>query len=312
MCALKTNITDIKTNKLKLIMGDIRKSVPVGFDWHKEKQNEDLMPTPDEAHRIPIVTNQMSKALKQLGTLGGGNHFIEIQEGSDGFIWIMIHSGSRNLGKRVADNYNKKAAFENEKWHTTVPKKWDLAFLPLGSYDANLYMAEMRYCVDFALANRKHMMENIKKAIKKNHPPVKFDTFINIAHNYAAMENHFGKNVMVHRKGATKAYEGEYGIIPGSQGTKSYIVKGKGNPDSFKSCSHGAGRLMGRKQAQRTLDLQEEIKKLNDQGIVHGIRSEKDLDEASGAYKDIDVVMENQTDLVDIEVELKPLAVIKG
>ena len=310
--AQKTNITELSTNKLKAIMGAIRKSVPVGFEWHKDKQNEDLMPELKEKHEMPIVHQQYDKAIKQLGTLGSGNHFIEIQKGSDGFIWVMIHSGSRNLGKQVADHYNKKAVQLNEQWCSSVPKKWELAFLPIETYEAKLYMNEMQYCVDFALANRKHMMENVKKAIKNNHPPVKFETFINISHNYAAWEHHFNRNVIIHRKGATKAYEGEYGIIPGSQGTKSYIVKGKGNPDSFKSCSHGAGRKMGSTQAQRTLDLQEEIKKLDDQGIIHGMRHENDLDEATGAYKSIDVVMENQKDLVDIEVELKTLAVIKA
>jgi tRNA-splicing ligase RtcB len=135
---------------------------------------------------------------------------------------------------------------------------------------------------------------------------------INIAHNYARMENHFGQNVMVHRKGATLATEKTIGIIPGSQGTKSYIVKGLGNKDSFTSCSHGAGRKMGRGQAMRELNLDDEIKLLDDQGIIHGIRSIKDLDEAAGSYKDISVVMENQKDLVEILVELTPLAVIKG
>ena len=126
------------------------------------------------------------------------------------------------------------------------------------------------------------------------------------------MENHFGKNVMVHRKGATSAREGQLGIIPGSQGTSSYIVRGKGNPESFNSCSHGAGRVMGRRQACRELDLESEKKALEDKGIVHSVRSKKDLDEAPGAYKDIQEVMENQKDLVDIVVKLSPLGVIKG
>jgi tRNA-splicing ligase RtcB len=126
------------------------------------------------------------------------------------------------------------------------------------------------------------------------------------------MENHFGENVLVHRKGAISARAGEIGIIPGSQGSKSYIVRGLGNPQSFQSCSHGAGRRMGRKQAQRELDFEHEIKRLNDQGIVHGIRNVKDLDEAAGAYKDIEEVMRNQTDLVEVREELTPLGVIKG
>jgi tRNA-splicing ligase RtcB (3'-phosphate/5'-hydroxy nucleic acid ligase) len=135
---------------------------------------------------------------------------------------------------------------------------------------------------------------------------------INIAHNYATIENHFNKNVMIHRKGATLATENTIGIIPGSQGSHSYIIKGKGNPDSFKSCSHGAGRKMGRKDAERNLNLDKEIKKLNELGVIHSIRGVKELDEAPGAYKDISEVMTNQQDLVEILVELTPLAVIKG
>ena len=140
----------------------------------------------------------------------------------------------------------------------------------------------------------------------------KFDEMINIAHNYATMENHFGTNVIIHRKGATSACDGEIGIIPGSQGTYSYIVKGKGNRDSFNSCSHGAGRRMGRKQAQRELNLEDEQKILDDKGVIHSVRGVKDLDEAPSAYKDIETVMSNQTDLVEIVTELTPLAVIKG
>ena len=143
-------------------------------------------------------------------------------------------------------------------------------------------------------------------------PGVFFPGFINIAHNYAAMETHFHKDVVVHRKGATSARPGETGIIPGSQGSPSYIVRGKGSEESFMSCSHGAGRKMGRKQARKQLDLRVEQKRLEDQGILHAIRRRGDLDEAAGAYKDIDEVMENQLDLVEVVICLKPLAVIKG
>ncbi|HEX3008290.1 MAG TPA: RtcB family protein, partial [Bacteroidales bacterium] len=162
-------------------------------------------------------------------------------------------------------------------------------------------------------ANRKLMMQNIVGAFtdlyKGNFPELEF---VNIAHNYARWENHYNTNVIVHRKGATSAREGETGIIPGSQGTQSYIVRGKGNSESFESCSHGAGRVLGRKQAERTLDLQAEIARMNEKGIIHAIRSKSDLDEAPGAYKNIGEVMENQNDLVEIMVELHPLAVIKG
>jgi tRNA-splicing ligase RtcB len=224
----------------------------------------------------------------------------------------MIHSGSRNLGFKVAKYYNDLAISLNEKWHTQVPKEWQLAFLPLDSEEGQNYMKEMQRCVDFALASRKLMMKAVKDCVVDIVGGVKFDKMINVAHNFAAIENHFSKNVMVHRKGATMAYDGQIGIVPGSQGTASYIVKGKGNPESFMSCSHGAGRKMGRKQAQRELDLGKEKAALDKLGVIHAIRNVKDLDEAPGSYKDISVVMKNQKDLVDIEVELKPLAVIKG
>lgn len=314
MCAVRTTqMSLINLDKLKTIMGKIRNAVPVGFKHHLKPQSIDLMPDPECGVIIPdpVIQYEFKSATHQLGTLGGGNHFIEIQQDPDGFLWIMIHSGSRNLGKKVADHYNKLAKMLNTRWHSSVPKEWDLAFLPSDTSEYNWYMAEMQYCVDFALANRYLIMSRIME-IFSDETNCEFGNITNIAHNYARMEHHFGKNVLVHRKGATSAREGEVGIIPGSQGTASYIVEGLGNPDSFYSCSHGAGRIMGRKEAIRTLNLKEEVKKLDDKGILHGIRGTDDLDEASGAYKDIDIVMREQSDLVKILVELKPMAVIKG
>ncbi len=468
MCAVKTSLTKIDTETLKKIMGEIRQAVPVGFKKHNEEQSYSLMPD-FSGIKIdrPIIYEGFDNALKSLGTLGSGNHFIEIQKGSDGFIWIMIHSGSRNLGLQVAKHYNQKAIEINEKYFSSVAKEQELAFLPLDSKEGDSYVKEMNYCVEFALVNRELMMERVKNIfwhiLGKESVPIGFAPMINIAHNYAVLENHcstcidnqsndnplhellsddetvskaqdslngyrpfvhscgglllkkedsvlkispslidaleqmthmfysltqgpalkhnhlsslnlcecesfseidkalnisenkfglgfshlFGvekdyrkwdrilgriflgfsaykincrinkdthsiSQVMVHRKGATKATEDTVGIIPGSQGTKSYIVQGKGNPDSFNSCSHGAGRKMGRKQAQRELNLEEEIKKLDEQGIIHGIRGIKQLDEAPGSYKDIDEVMANQTDLAEIKVELTPLGCIKG
>jgi len=260
----------------------------------------------------PIVLERFNCALKQLGTLGGGNHFIEIQKDEDGYVWIMVHSGSRNLGKRVADYHNNVAKGLNEMWYTKVEKEWDLAFLPIQTKEAKSYMKEMKFCLDYAFANRKLMMGRITEAIDEVLGATVYQEMINIHHNYATWENHYGKDVIVHRKGATLAREGTIGIIPGSQGTASYIVKGKGNHESFNSCSHGAGRKMGRKAAIRGLDLKSEIMRLEEKGIIHSIRSEKDLDEASGAYKDIDIVMDEQKDLVEIVTKLEPLAVIKG
>jgi len=318
MCAVKTSLTDIDTETLKKIMGEIRKAIPVGFSKHAKDQDYSLMPerfTTKLDFDGNIVSREYNNALRSLGTLGGGNHFIEIQKGNDGHIWIMIHSGSRNLGKQVADHYNKLAIDLNEKWHSQVPKEHQLAFLPTDSEEGQAYIREMNYCDDFAYANRKLMMDRvilIFGGIEEAGDIIQFEPMINIAHNYASLENHFGQNVWVHRKGATLAREGTVGIIPGSQGTKSYIVKGKGNKESFESCSHGAGRTMGRKQAQRELSLEDEIKALDDKGVIHSVRTVNDLDEAPGAYKNIDEVMENQKDLVDTMVELIPLAVIKG
>jgi tRNA-splicing ligase RtcB len=224
----------------------------------------------------------------------------------------MIHSGSRNLGKQVADHYNLVAEQLNKRWLSNIPLEWELAFLPIESQEAKNYIDEMQYCVDFALNNRMLMMNRIMTVISSIYPKMSIEPILNIAHNYAVWENHFGENVVVHRKSATLARKGMIGIIPGSQGSKSYIVRGLGNPDSFESCSHGAGRAMGRKEAERILDLAAEIKKLDDQGIIHSIRNKEDLAEATGGYKDIDIVMNNQKDLVEILVELSPIGVIKA
>ena len=315
MCAVKTALTELDQDTLKKIMGGsakykggVRSKIPVGFKHHSKKQDPALI---GHWEGLPIVTEEYASALKQLGTLGGGNHFIEIQKGSDGYIWLMVHSGSRTIGFKVAHHYNQLAIELNEKWKASVPKSWQLAFLPLDSQEGIDYLAEMKYCVEFASANRKLMMQGVKEALL-NVVATNFEEAIDVPHNYAAMEHHFKTNVMIHRKGATKAYKEQLGIIPGSQGTSSYIVSGKGEPESFMSCSHGAGRKMGRKQAQRELNLEEQKTLLDVAGVIHSIKNQKDLDEAPGSYKDIAIVMANQEDLVTIKVELKPLAVVKG
>jgi len=310
VCARKVFLKKIKTEDLKKIMAKIRKTIPVGFNRHKRGQDESLMP-PLPAGAV-CVAKEWNAARASLGTLGGGNHFIEIQEDDEGYGWIMIHSGSRNLGKKTADYYNKLAIDHCRKIKDFVSVKNELAYLPADSEAGKRYFAEMNFCLEYAFANRKLMMRRMEDIFKEFFPKVKFGKFINIAHNYAAREKHFGEEVIVHRKGATRAFAGQIGIIPGSQGTRSYIVEGLGNPESFKSCSHGAGRKMGRRQAIRNLNLEEEVEKLNRLGVIHAIRSRKDLDEASGASKDINIVLKNQSDLVKIIGRLKPVAVIKG
>lgn len=310
MCALRTNLTEISTSELKATLKEARERIPLGMNWHDEAQDESWMPAGWE--ELELVSRGYSRALKQVGTLGGGNHFVEIQRGDDGFIWIMIHSGSRNLGYKVAGYYNRKAELLNEQYHSAVTKKMELAFLPIETDEAKAYIKEMNYCVEFALANRKLMMSRMVDALATVVGEFEYGDIINKAHNFASWENHFGENVFVHRKGATRARKDELGMIPGSQGTCSYIVRGLGNAESFESCSHGAGRKMGRKHAQRELDLEAEKASLDAKGVVHALRSKSDLDEAPGAYKDIDVVMKNQTDLAEIVVKLEPLAVLKG
>ena len=315
MCAVKTSwkVEDIPADVLrKQIMRGIRKRIPLGMDHHKEAQDERYLPQGYDMDKLEIVKRRSQSILHEVGTLGDGNHFIELQKDEEDNLWIMIHSGSRNLGKQVGDYYNKIAAHLNEIWHSSVSPDIRLPFLARGSKEFEMYWKEMLFCIDFALCNRRLMMERIEEVLADSLKGIEFEPMINIAHNYAAFENHFGQNVIVHRKGATLAREGVIGIIPGSQGTASYIVEGLGNPDSFCSCSHGAGRLMSRTMAIKTLDMRQEVDYLEARGIVHAIRSQEDMQEASGAYKDIEEVIANELDLVKVKTRLLPVAVIKG
>lgn len=316
MCAVKTplKIKDLKNDLLKKIIGQIRHVVPVGFKKHKNSKKNLVL-----KKNLKIVKQELKNAEKQIGTLGGGNHFIEFQKDEKNNIWVMVHSGSRNLGFTVAKYYNEIAKDLNKNYEEKIPESWDLDYLFLDSREGKVYLDEMNYCVDFARENRKMMVDEVVDVVvnvcRKNGLEISQKDFgkkIDVAHNYACVENHFGKRVVVHRKGATSAKKGELGIVPGSQGSASYIVRGKGNKESFNSCSHGAGRKMSRKNARENLDLEKEKNKLEKQGIVHSIRNKKDLDEASGAYKDISEVMRNQKDLIEIVEKLVPIGVIKG
>lgn len=315
MCAVETNLkaSEIPAEVLrKQIMRGIRRRIPLGKNHHKELQDEKFLPEGFDIDKMEIVKRRQHAIRYEIGTLGGGNHFIELQKDEEGTLWIMIHSGSRNLGKQVGDYYNEIAAKLNERWYSAVSPEVHMPFLARQTQEFNMYWNEMQYCVAFALCNRKLMMERIEEIIADSIKEVEFEPMINIAHNYAAIEHHFDSDVIVHRKGATLARKGVTGIIPGSQGTASYIVEGLGNPESFCSCSHGAGRLLSRKSAIETLDLQQEIAMLEAKGIVHAVRSRDDLQEASGAYKDIDEVIANEADLVKVKTKLLPVAVIKG
>ena len=315
MCAVKTNIRARKMTKTllrKVVLPGIRERIPLGMNHHEEPQDEKYLPTGFDIDKLQVVKNHYKSIHHQVGTLGGGNHFIELQRDEKGCLWIMIHSGSRNLGKQVGDYYNKRAKWFNELYYSRVEPELELPFLPLKTPEFNNYWAEMNYCIAFAKCNRSLMMERIEEVVADALPDVEFEPAIDIAHNYAAWENHFGHNCIVHRKGAVRAREGEIGIIPGSMGTSSYIVEGLGNPDSFMSSSHGAGRAMSRMQAIKTLNLEEEIRRMEAKKIIHGLRVQKDLDEAASAYKDIDQVIALEADLVKIKTKLEPIAVIKG
>lgn len=315
MCAVKTNwkASEIPQRVLrKGIMKGIRERIPLGMDHHKEKQDVRFLPEGHDIEKMTIVKARQESILREVGTLGGGNHFIELQKDEEDTLWVMIHSGSRNLGARVGGYYNEMAKTLNARWHSIVSSEINLAFLPQGSREFGMYWDEMKYCVDFAFCNRKLMMDRIEEVLADALKGIEFEPMINIAHNYAACESHFGKKVFVHRKGATLAEKGVIGIIPGSQGTASYIVEGLGNRESFCSCSHGAGRRLSRTAAIRTLNMAEEVTQLEAKGIVHAIRNQNDMQEASGAYKDIEEVIANELDLVKIRTRLLPIAVIKG
>jgi tRNA-splicing ligase RtcB (3'-phosphate/5'-hydroxy nucleic acid ligase) len=315
VCALQTSLPTLTKSQLKRVLQEVRQTIPLGFQHHRKPQAGRRMPEFGRGQTekdLPIVAREYDSGVLQLGTLGGGNHFIELQQGDDGLLWIMIHSGSRNIGYQVAKHYNQLAAEHNRAHGAKVPGQWQLDYLPLDSEPGQRYLREMQYCVEFAAANRSAMLQRVRDILLDIEPSVTFSTAFDVAHNYAAMEQHFGREVLVHRKGATRAWVGEIGLIPGSQGSLSYIVRGLGNPESFFSCSHGAGRKLGRKQAQRELDMQIEVGRLERQGILHALRHKRDLEEAAGAYKDIVKVINDQRDLVEVVTTLQPLAVVKG
>jgi len=307
MCAVRASLRGIDREALKTVLAGVRSRVPLGFAHHRHREEWSGF---DRAPDLPVIQRELDAARFQLGTLGGGNHFIELQRGPDGAVWIMLHSGSRNFGLKVATEYHRQARRLCESRGYSLPDA-DLAYLPMDTKEASDYLAAMNFALDFAKENRFRMVENVKQALL-DVLPASFGETINIHHNYAAVETHYGAEVVVHRKGATAAAAGQTGLVPGSQGATSYVVRGKGNPESFMSCSHGAGRRMGRNQARRQLNLEKEQRDLDRRGIIHSLRGVKDLDEAAGAYKDIAQVMRDQEDLVEVVTELTPLAVIKG
>jgi tRNA-splicing ligase RtcB len=306
-------------DNLARVRAAIEQAVPVGFDEHGEHGARRDACTP-LAQRLAEIVREHPKIAKmqrdhekkwmlQMGSLGGGNHFIELSLDESGHVWVMLHSGSRGIGNCIGQYFIAAAREAMMKTDVQLPDR-DLAWLTEGSKSFDDYVGAVGWAQDYAFANRAEMLELILEVLRRHLPAFEIsDEAIDCHHNYVQEEKHFGKRVYVTRKGAISAREGELGIIPGSMGTRSYIVRGKGNADSFHSCAHGAGRRISRSEAKRRFtraDLESQ---------TEGVECRKDkgvLDEIPGAYKDIDLVMADQSDLVDVVHTLKQVVCVKG
>ncbi|QHH99333.1 RtcB family protein [Acinetobacter dispersus] len=297
----------------------IERKVPVGFELHKQVKAKASSIIPLEKCLQPIIKKhpglvRMLRKFdatwqKQLGTLGGGNHFIELCLDENQDVWVMLHSGSRGLGNVIGTYFIELAKKEAQHRFGHVPDK-DLSYFAEGSNSFNDYVEAVEWAQEYAFENRREMMRLILEAIRPLLPPFQMTKeAINCHHNYVSQETHFGEDLLITRKGAIRAGQDELGIIPGSMGARSYIVKGKANPESFCSCSHGAGRKMSRSKAKLLFSQDDLIKQ------TQGIECRKDsavIDEIPAAYKDIDQVMANQSDLIEIVHTLKQILCIKG
>ena len=315
---LSMTASDLDEKTLKKIFDQITRDVPAGRGQHPDDRVLVDAARPFEAGlnaltaRHPTLLKafgKFSKWMNQMGTLGGGNHFIEVCLDEAGQVWIMLHSGSRGIGNAIADYFIQLARQDMERWMIQLPDR-DLAYLPEGSEHFADYVAAVQWAQDYAMQNRQCMLNLVIAALTRHLPPFPVTSeVVNCHHNYVIKEHHYGANVWVTRKGAIRAREGDLGIVPGSMGTRSYIVRGKGNPESFCSSAHGAGRRMSRTAAEKQFtaaDLAQQTTGVicrKDRGVV---------DEIPGAYKDIDAVMANQSDLTEILHTLKQVVCVKG
>ena len=327
MCAVKTTLTasDLP-NSLARLRAKIESLVPVGFSNHDKPLRADgeglqgiaLGRRMDSLHerfdKVRILERvgkfDAPRVWKQLGTLGGGNHFVEVCLDEHQNVWVMLHSGSRNVGKTIGEVAITTARGQASKNQVHLPDR-DLAWLDEGSAEFDEYVEGLMWAQDYAALNRDLMLFNVMKAMREEfgRDIGSTDQAVNCHHNYANMEEHFANKVWITRKGAVSARAGEMGIIPGSMGAKSFIVRGKGNADAYCSCSHGAGRRLSRNAAKRQYNLDDLARQ------TAGVECRKDggvLDEIPGAYKDIDVVMAAQADLVEVVATLKQVLCIKG
>jgi len=308
---LRSVKADWLPDNLRGLFDAISKAVPVGQDMH----NSATVPFEMVGYEwLPEkIQDDPMRVVKQMGTLGGGNHFIEICLDTEDNVWVMLHSGSRGIGNKIGNYYidQAKKIMDVEQVKLLDP---NLAYLHDGTEIFNEYWRDLQWAQRYAMKNREVMMKLVleaftEKVLGGGNGPVPIELMVNCHHNYAEREDHFGENVIVTRKGAVRARVGDMGIIPGSMGTRSYIVEGLGNSESFCSCSHGAGRVMSRGKAKKAFTLEDVEKQ------TAGIMCRKDagiIDELPGAYKSIDTVMENQSDLVKIVAQLCQVLCVKG
>jgi tRNA-splicing ligase RtcB len=311
-CGMGAMLTNLTANDLPDDLSGIRTAieaaVPVGFNSHDESKAGAALMNRYKDLFAPNVKDGRTegRAASQIGTLGGGNHFIELCLDEDNRVWLMLHSGSRNIGKTLAEYHISKA---RELAHNQALPDKDLAVFLRGTQEMKEYRHDLMWAQEYAYENRAAMKDIIFNTLRKFFPQINEVDWITCHHNYVSEETHFGEDVIVTRKGAISAQAGQFGIIPGSMGTKSYIVRGLGNDQSFCSASHGAGRRMSRGAAKRNFTLDDFAQQ------TQGVECRKDagvLDEIPGAYKDIDVVMDNQKDLVEVMACLKQVLCVKG
>jgi tRNA-splicing ligase RtcB len=309
MAALNTHIPiAVLDGKLQALRSAIEAAIPVGFSSHSTPLDAAAnFYVPRVAPSVASI-NMLKKSEHQLGTLGGGNHFIEICYDEKGIMWIMLHSGSRGIGNKIASMHIDKAKGVMKQMFIALPDP-DLAYFAQGTDDFKAYIADLKWCQEYAAANREIMMGIVRRLVASATGVDVLGDVINCHHNYVAWEHHFGENVMVTRKGAIRARNGDMGIIPGSMGTGSFIVRGLSNAESFDSAPHGAGRRMSRTKARKTFSVEDLVEQ------TAGVECRKDssvIDEIPGAYKPIGEVIANSSDLVEVVASLKQVVCIKG
>ncbi|HEX2650268.1 MAG TPA: RtcB family protein, partial [Burkholderiales bacterium] len=312
---LSLSANQLEEKTLKSVFAQISRDVPVGFNQHDEASDaarpfkRTLNPILQKHPGVEKRMGKNSSWVRQMGTLGGGNHFIELCLDESNRVWVMLHSGSRGIGNAIGMYFIELAKKDAEKHQIHLPDR-NLAYFREGAQHFDDYVEAVGWAQDYARANREEMLDLVLGAMRRHLPSFEVtEEAVNCHHNYVERERHYGEDVWLTRKGAIRARAGELGIIPGSMGTRSYIVRGRGAAESFQSCAHGAGRQMGRNQATKKFTIADLEKQT--EGVI--CRKDKGvLDEIPGAYKDIDEVMANQTDLVEVVHVLKQVLCVKG